>query len=460
MRKFLAILVGKLLIFISRVLKVGGGSALPGLVAEKIDPNILKKLTQKFSSGSIIITGTNGKTTTAAILASILKAAGKNVVHNYTGSNLTRGLNSTLIEKASFFGKIKADIGLFEVDEATIPEAALKIQPRAIIILNLFRDQLDRYGELEKTKDLIGRGIFLSPGSQVILNADDPLVASLKEDAKREVLFFGVENETYTQKEQHFHSADSLDCPRCGQEFLYTAKFFGHTGKYQCLKCGYTRPTPQVKVQQLKLWGMEGSDMAIEVQGTTLELKNTIAGFYNVYNILAATAVAFSLEIPLEVIKRGVESFSSAFGRLEKIKIGSKNLYLLLIKNPSGFSEVVETLVADSKPKSLLIALNDNFADGTDVSWIWDTNLELLKNHYRFITVSGIRAYDMVLRLKYADLAGNIDIEENLETAVQKSLEKVEDGEYLYLLPTYTAMLDIRNWLTKKGIVLPFWKIK
>ncbi len=464
MLNFIAIIVGKILIFLCRFTGVGGGLTLPGLVAEKISPQILTKITKSLKNGSIIITGTNGKTTTVKMLANILARSGFKVVYNHSGSNLTRGLVSALIEKSNLFGKIEADIGVFEVDEGTIPEAVVKINPKIILVTNLFRDQLDRYGELDRTREIIGKAISNSKESLIILNADDPLVASLanylQDKEKRKVAYFGIDDETYTTQIKE-HAADSEGCPKCGGIFNYQARFFSQTGKYKCSKCGFNRPSPQIKVLKLKIKGVSGIDLKINTLTKQIELKTPIFGFYNVYNILAAVSIASVLKIDAQKIKEGLEVFKSAFGRLEKVDINNKNLYLLLVKNPAGFNQVIKTLNSDINSKGIILALNDNLADGTDISWVWDVDLEFLDKNFDFIITSGMRAEDMALRLKYSGIDLNkIIIQNDLEKSLYQAIKKLKLNQNLYVLPTYTAMMEIRKILTSKGYLKAFWKPK
>jgi len=450
MRKFLAVLVARIVRKTSRATGQGSGSTLPGLLAEKIDPNIISKLARKFPKGIVLITGTNGKTTTAKMLAAILNKAGHKVVYNFAGSNLSRGISSLLTEHANFWGtKIKGQMGIFEVDEATLPEIAAKIPPRYILVTNLFRDQLDRYGELDKTAAIIGSALQASPNAQILLNADDPLVASLVKYNKN-VKYFGIEDKISTKSKR---AIDSKDCLKCGHELKYSPRYFGHLGIYKCSKCNFVRPKPQYFLSDLKL-EIGSSEACFNRKDEKQKISVQIPGLYNIYNALAAASIASEVDIPINQISYALNNVSAAFGRMEKIPVGNKNIFILLVKNPTGFTQGIETLSYDRKLKNLLMILNDNFADGTDISWIWDVEAEIIKDIIGSVIVSGIRAEDLLLRLKYAEFNLNkITLEKDLAKALDRGLGNIKDGETLYILPTYTAMLEIRRLLKNRGLV-------
>ncbi len=450
MRKFIAIRVARLARFLSRATKQGGGSTLPGLLAEKVDPKLVSKLAAKIPKGVILITGTNGKTTTAKMLAAILEEAGLKVVYNFAGSNLSRGISSILIQHTNFWGtKIKGDVGVFEVDEATMPEICSKLTPKIIMVTNLFRDQLDRYGEIDKTAKIIGSAISLAPSAVIFLNVDDPLVTSLSQ-YNQQVVYFGLDTDISTRSRG---AIDSKNCLPSGHELIFDVRYYGHLGKYRCSKCDFKRPTPHYSLKNLKL-NPEQSSALLTGPTVSGEINIFLPGIYNLYNALGAASIAGHLDIPSEVIQSALYKVSAAFGRMEKIAVGDKNIFLLLIKNPIGLTQSIETLTYDNKPKNLFFVLNDLYADGTDVSWIWDAEPEIIKDLAKSVMVSGIRSEDMLLRLKYADFdMNNAIMEKNLETALFSEIEKLSSGETLYILPTYTAMLEIRKILAGKGLV-------
>lgn len=434
----------------SRATKQGGGSTLPGLLAQRIDPEIISKLTNNLRYGVVLVTGTNGKTTTAKMLAAILEESGLKVIYNFAGSNLSRGIASTMIHHSTMTGKVDADMAIFEVDEATMPEMTSKVTPRLVIVTNLFRDQLDRYGELDKTAAIIGNSIKNLSNTTILLNADDPLVSNLASYNKN-VVYYGMSEDTMTTKSKG--AIDSKRCLSCGDNLNFSVRYFGHLGIYECPKCGFRRPTPTYTMDNVKL-NVESSTGSFVGQDIKAKITVNIPGLYNLYNALAAASAAHLLHVPYSEISKALNNVSAAFGRMEKIQIKDKSILLLLVKNPTGFTQGIETLTYDKKPKNLLIALNDNFADGTDVSWIWDAELELLKDYAANVIATGIRSEDMVLRLKHALFEmKNVTSEKNIAKAIELGLAKTPAGETLYVMPTYTAMLDIRRYLASKGYV-------
>ncbi|MCL5094170.1 MAG: MurT ligase domain-containing protein [Patescibacteria group bacterium] len=456
MRKFLAIAIGKLAMFFSRALKRGGGTALPGLLAQIIDRKILAKLTSNLKNGVIIITGTNGKTTTAKMLTDILSSAKMDVVTNQSGSNLSRGLVSTLIARSSLTGRrTKGDVGIFEIDEATMLEAVPKVDPKIIVVTNLFRDQLDRYGEIDKTATLIGHALEYAKGTTVVLNADDPLVAFLSKFNKNAV-FYGIEDSNLNDASGFDN--DNRECVECGTKLDYKARYFSHIGKYACPKCGFKRPNPENTVYKITIKPEETNISLHTSKKENADIRLNVPGLYNIYNALAASSAASFLNVTADQIKYGLENSSAAFGRMEKIQVKDKYLYLLLVKNPTGFTESVKSIVSD-KTINILLALNDNFADGTDVSWIWDAEVEPLATKTNVVIASGIRALDMAVRLKYAEISPKIiQVESNLSKALEIGLDQIPAGETLFVLPTYTAMMELRNLLVKQGYATPFWE--
>jgi UDP-N-acetylmuramyl tripeptide synthase len=454
---FLTILIAKSLLRLSRLLGRGGGSALPGLVAERIDPHIGLKLARRISHGSIVITGTNGKTTTTKMLARILSDSGERLVMNRAGSNLSRGVVSALIEHASWRGRFAQTMGLFEVDEAAMLAVTRMVQPRDIVVLNLFRDQLDRYGELDTTAKLIGSGISVSEAT-LHLNADDPLVASLASyahDAKR-VEFFGLDDIPAAQL-AHDITADSNTCPICGRALKYTKVFYGHIGHYKCPEGHFDRPQPLTHAAQIQLGDQEGVSFDIVHATEHAEVSMHLPGIYNVYNAIAALGVAVHLGIPLAHGIDSLEQVRAAFGRVEKLQLGSKTLYLLLVKNPTGFNQIIQTFLLNKKQQNALIIINDNFADGRDISWLWDVAFEDLRAQHHVIDVAGLRATDMALRLKYTEIPVR-DLNHNIGKALNQFIDQLPENGTGYIVPTYTAMLETRKRLGKKVKLSGVWQ--
>lgn len=453
----ITIFIAKALLYLSRTLGRGGGSALPGLIAEKLDPQIGSKLASRIPHGSIIITGTNGKTTTSKMVAKLLTDNGENLVANRAGSNLSRGIVSALIEHVNGSGAFSQTMGLFEVDEAAMPAVAAMVQPRLIVVLNLFRDQLDRYGELDTTAGLIGKGIA-ETDAMVYLNADDPLVASLSRYAQDEasVEYFGIDDISTTQL-AHDVTADSNTCPVCGRALEYSKHFFGHIGHYRCPQKHVARPNTVLSANDIKLHDKSSNfqikDDTVEVHQADLPLP----GIYNIYNALAASMVARGLGIDIDVAVNSLAKVKAAFGRVEIMTIQGKTIYLLLVKNPTGFNQIIHTFLLRKQQQNILFIINDNFADGRDVSWLWDVAFEDLVPLNHVIDTAGIRSADMSLRLKYADM--NVRATHTkLQTALNQFVEQLPEGGTGYIIPTYTAMLDVRRRLAKKVKVSGVWE--
>jgi UDP-N-acetylmuramyl tripeptide synthase len=448
----------------SRTLGRGGGSTVPGVVARRVDPEVLAKLSRRLPLGSAAITGTNGKTTTTRMISKLLQAAGVRAVNNSTGANLVTGVTAALVSDSDLLGRPRSEMGLFEVDEASVPKVAAEADLGILAVLNLFRDQLDRYGELAYTGRVISSAFGdLPEDGSVVLNADDPLVASLGLSARNPV-YFGVDEPALdTGRLQHI--ADSKDCPRCGTALRYDAVYMGHVGVYDCPACTFGRPGLAYRATRVRLDGARGADFLLQAPTGETEVRINLPGLYNVYNALAAATVAAEAGVGLEHVSRGLREFGGAFGRVERVKAGDREAFLLLIKNPVGFNEILRTFVTGAEARHVLIAINDNHADGRDVSWLWDVDFEMLaearveartKGASPFM-VAGTRAEDMAVRLKYADLPVGTVVPD-LKEAIGKALAATPPGETLYVLPTYTAMLEIRKTLSELGYTHPFWE--
>lgn len=447
--KLLAIWLGKIALLLTRIFRLGSGTTFPGLLAERIDNRIITKLSSGLRDGAIVVTGTNGKTTTAKMLTEILREDGYSVIGNQSGSNLTRGIASALVASASVFGThLEADIAVLEVDEATMSEAMTKIRPKIVVVTNLFRDQLDRYGELDKTAEIIGKSLRGFSKMTVLLNADDPLVASLASYVEGKVKFFGIEDPKLSTKSEA--AMDSKDCLVCGHEYRFTTRHFGHLGVWDCPNCGARRPKPDFTAEGVTIKPEEAS-FTLEL-GEKLKAELPISGLYNVYNALAAASAAKVACCAGPATIHALRTFAAAFGRMELLTVAGKKVMLLLVKNPTGANQAIASILSDEKPKHLLLCLNDNFADGTDVSWIWDVDFEIYDLAAHHFICSGIRAADMALRLKYAGIEPkNIRIIDNVVEATEALAAKLEKGETGFVLPTYTAMMEIRGALAEEG---------
>jgi UDP-N-acetylmuramyl tripeptide synthase len=347
-------------------------------------------------------------------------------------------------------GRERGELGLFEVDEAWLPTVSDALDPRAFLLSNLFRDQLDRYGELELLADRWAELVAARDGrSQFVLNADDPLVADLGRE-RSGVTYFGVEDDSLALPELQ-HAADSKHCRNCGHAYAYGAVFLGHMGRYRCPNCGRARPAPAVAAERVVLLGMSGSEVTIRTPAGSISLRLPLPGLYNVYNAIAAAAAALTLGAGLDDVRAGLEETAAVFGRVETIPIGGRDLSILLVKNPAGANEVLRTLTLEDGSIDLWLALNDRIADGRDISWIWDADFELLAGRVRRATCSGTRAEEMALRLKYAGVDARIDVDRNLGRSLDAAVAE-GDGRPLFALPTYTALLDLRDLLAERGV--------
>lgn len=464
LRARVAVAAGRLAGGLSRLLG-RGGSTLPGEVARRLDPAVLVKLARRHPRGNILVTGTNGKTTTARLLANVLGAAGCSVAHNRSGANLIWGVTTAFLQGAGS-GRPR-DLGLAEVDEGNVPRVAGEIRPRAVVVTNFFRDQLDRYGELQHTVDLVRGGLEeMAPGGVAVLNADDPRVAALGEGLAREVVYYGIDA-AGDGDGGAAQAADARHCVSCGHPYAYTVVRYAHLGDYHCPACGRRRPRPQVAVTEIEA-GDGGSRLRIATPAGEVWARLPLPGLYNAYNAAAAAAAAFALGLPLQAVTQGLETAVASFGRMEVIPVKGRELVIALVKNPAGFNQVIETVLADrGGDKRLLIAINDLKADGTDVSWLWDVDFERLAaraDEFAFLGTAGIRAEEMALRLKYAGVpaerlaAGGDPPARPLEGALAAALAATPEGGRLWLLPTYTALMEARRALHRQGAALPFWE--
>lgn len=455
-RTAFAVAAGKTAALVSRRLQRGGGTALPGLVAERIDPRVTRRLAAQISGPKVLVTGTNGKTTTSRLLVSILRAAGQEPIRNGTGSNLMRGVASTLLAEAGPTGALRRSCpAVFEIDEATLFAASDMLAPDVIVFTNLFRDQLDRYGEIDSVAEVWRKTLATLPETAtIVLNADDPLVARLREGTKARVLTYGIEDGTLGIGTAE-HAADSRWCPECDQDYMYDAVFFGHIGWWRCPRCGERRPDPDVYTAQAELVGDERARFEVRFGEREGVVDLPLAGVYNVANGLAAAAAAFALGLAMPHVAKGLSGATAAFGRQERLTIAGRGVRVLLGKNPAGLNQALRTVAAGEAGKTLLFLLNDDIADGTDVSWIWDVDYELVAGPAVQVIAGGRRAEDMALRLKYAGF-DDVVTERDIPSALRRALR--EGAGTLYVLPTYTAMLEAREALGRWSATGHYWE--
>jgi UDP-N-acetylmuramyl tripeptide synthase len=439
-RLSLAVLVAKTVTAGVRGLKLGAASVLPGEIARRLYPRLLPRLFAQVKQGVILVVGTNGKTTTSLLLRTLLESQGYRVVHNETGANLLNGLMTTFLERANLWGYLRADYAILEVDENILPLVLKDCVPRFILGLNLFRDQLDRYGEVDTISYRWQQAIIPLPQTTtVILNADDPTLSFLGKNLPQKVLFFGL-NEPDLYLEEIPHAVDSIYCPSCGHSLDYQGVYLSHLGDFTCPSCGFTKANTALNSED---W------------------PQILVGVYNKYNTLAAGLVAQEIGLNQADIFREVENFKAAFGRAEELFIDRKKVRILLSKNPVGMNETiraVKDLQKKEKSTTTLLVLNDRIPDGTDVSWIWDVDTEKLTALGGTLIVSGDRVYDLALRLEYSQTDKphpnyQLIVEPDLKTALDTALAQTEAEETLHILPTYSAMLEVRQILTGRKIL-------
>lgn len=465
-RRALAVDAGKATRWLSRRLGKGGGTNYPGLVTQRIDPSALRDLAASVPNGCVFVTGTNGKTTTTRILADAVRRSGLEPLTNREGSNMTPGVATTLLAESDALGTLRVGeraIGIFEIDEGHLLPAIKAVQPRMVLFTNLLRDQLDRYFELDWTVHLWQEALAALPEtSTVVLNADDPQIAYLGADLPNPVLYYGAEDSRHALAEIE-HISDSRRCLRCGADLQYSDVFYAHLGHYSCPACGWSRPSPRVSAWRIDLDGVNGSHIETVTPTGAVELELPLGGLFNAYNALAAAAAASALGVGSSSVAEAVSAARSPFGRMERFTVDGKNACLALVKNPSGYNELLRLLLADEDTNGLVLALNDDGPDGRDVSWMWDVDLERCRDRVKFVICSGRRSQDLALRLKYAELSKaasppEVLIEPDVNKAFELGLAKIPDGDTLCVFPTYTAMWELRETLAKSGHLKTFWK--
>ena len=514
-RAGLAVIAGRTAGALSRRFHLGGGTSIVGVVAQRVYPDIVEHLATELEYGSVMVTGTNGKTTTSSFLAAIMRDDGLRVWRNREGSNLMGGVASSLVIRAQSDGHLRRSgkaISILEVDEAALPQLVQVISPRTVVFTNLFRDQLDRYGEVNSIVALWKQAITnLPPDTTLVLNADDPTIAQLGELFPGKVLYYGIDDlslDLLTRQDtnERHQVIDARTCPVCGHEYVYDAQFYSHMGHYHCTHCGHTRPQPDVRVTHIQMDSFDRLRIQVDANDQQHELTIPLPGLYNIYNALAAITVALTLQIPWEPIVTGIEQSKPVFGRGERVQADGKTMRLLLAKNPTGFNEVLRTVYSENIPRYLLLVLNDNIADGQDISWIWDVDFERVIGRTSALVVAGTRALDLAIRLKYAGVKekdmtivppaplrtekkrasaytrlrdGNRPREKNrdmqdiqtvsisgtgtprvygLKNALNSALTQTPAGETLFVVPTYTGLLEVHYELEQRGLTPHYWE--
>jgi UDP-N-acetylmuramyl tripeptide synthase len=516
LRAGLAVVAGRAAGALSRRLHLGGGTSIVGVVAQRMYPEIVEHLATQLEHGSVIVTGTNGKTTTSSFIAAIMRDVGLSVWHNREGSNMMRGVASSLVIRALPNGKLRRSgraISILEVDEATLPQVVQAIPPRVLVFTNLFRDQLDRYGEVDSVSTRWEQAIATLPAdTTLVLNADDPAIARLGELFDGPVLYYGIDDlgiDLLAQQSapQQHQVIDTRNCPHCGSDYIYDARFYSHMGHYRCPNCGWQRPQPDVRAVEIQTESFDRQRIQIVTATEQRDVIVPLPGLYNIYNALAAVTAAQALHVDWEPIISGIEQSKPVFGRGERVQVEGRTVRLLLAKNPTGFNEVLRTLFSNENSRHVLFVLNDNIADGQDISWIWDVDFERVVGNTQTVAVAGTRARDLALRLKYAGLAQEDMtivppaplrvlrqesastargrgarrrgsqaeetrlLENNttttttvpprvygLKNALDIAVEQTPVGDTLFVVPTYTGLLEIHHELEQRGLTQHYWE--
>jgi lipid II isoglutaminyl synthase (glutamine-hydrolysing) len=468
----LAVAAGKAAGAASRALGRGGGTSFPGTIARRIDPHVLRKVAAVNNASTVVVTGSNGKTTTCRMLAALAQAGGLKVTQNRTGSNLLQGVISAAVHGADLFGRMDAQLLLLEVDEATVRRVVPEMQPDVFVVTNIFRDQLDRFGELYTMARMLQTIVHSLPSSAtVVLNADDPLVASLPDrtglaaaasGAAARVVCYGISG-SGTGRTVPEHSADTIRCVRCQHALTYQAVHLSHLGDYSCPACGGCRPALDVAVSAIRPSPAGGSDVTIETPAGPMALRIPLAGVHNVYNAAAALAcvTALSLPQPLEPTqaRQAMAGVRPAFGRLEEIRAGDRQITLAFVKNPTSYNTTLGEVLCRPGRKHVLAAHSNTVVDGEDFAWLWDVDIEALVPQLASLTVSGSRAEEVALRFKYAGTDPTIiTVIPDRTAALQVALTQPQPGEALHIFAGYTPMREIRGVMQRRGWVSRSWK--
>jgi lipid II isoglutaminyl synthase (glutamine-hydrolysing) len=459
----LALAAGKVAGTASRVLGVGGGTSFPGAAARWVDPHILRKATATSDCRKVVITGSNGKTTTCRMLAALAHAGGLSVTQNRSGSNLVQGVISAAVRGTDLRGRMEAQLLLLEVDEAATGLVAQEVRPDTFLITNIFRDQLDRFGELYSMARMLEGVIEALPATAtVVLNGDDPLVASLAPEAPARRLYYGIRADGAGVLVPE-HAADTIRCVRCQHRLSYRAVHLSHLGDYQCTECGTTRPDLDIAVTAIEPSADAGTEITVETPAGTFPLQVPLAGLHNVYNAAAAMAAGTALSLPQPLApaeaRRAMAGLRPAFGRLEEIRAGERKVVLAFVKNPTAYNATLREVLRRPGRKHVLATHSNTDVDGEDFAWLWDVDLEQLVPELASLVVSGTKAEEVALRFKYAGVSpGVMQVLPNATAALDMALTGTPPGESVYIFAGYTPMRELRGIMQRRGWVPPSWK--
>jgi UDP-N-acetylmuramyl tripeptide synthase len=458
-RTVLALAAGKTAARATRLVGRGGGTAITGMVARKVDPRILDKLVRVPGVPVVAITGSNGKTTTARFTAALLRGEGITVCHNSAGANLVQGVTSLAVSYADMRGRLPDGVLVVEVDEGALPRVAPETLPRALLVTDLFRDQLDRFGEIYAVADAIESvATALPPDAALIVNADDPMVATMAEKREGKRVTFGLSIKRST--DQITRAADTIRCPRCQADLKYRHVYLSHMGDYSCPACGFARPKLDVAVTALEVAGLDRTRCEIQTPTGRIHLEIPQSGVHIAYDAAGAIAIMVGLGLSLEHAAESMASVGPAFGRLETIDAGGKTVILAFAKNPTSYNTTLRALATEGEPHYLLIAASNTLVDGEDFGWLWDVDFESMAPRIERVVVSGTRADELANRLHYAGVAsGKVRVVEDRVPALTEALALLPAGERLVVLSGYTPLIELRNEMRRRGWTGRYWAV-
>ena len=458
-RTFLAVVAGKTAAHATRLAGRGGGTSITGMVARRVDPLVLERLVRDRGVPVVAITGSNGKTTTARFTAALLRGEGVTVSHNSAGANLIQGVTSLAVSYANLRGRLPDGVLVAEVDEGALPRVAPELAPRALLVTDLFRDQLDRFGEIYAVADAIESVAATLPAeSALVVNADDPMVATLAFERQGKRVTFGLAIERSTDRITR--AADTIRCPKCRSDLEYRYVYLSHMGDYSCSKCGFARPKLDVAVTSLEVVGLDRTRMEIRTPVGKLVLEIPQSGVHIAYNAAGAIAILVGLGVSLEHAVKSLASVGPAFGRLEKIDADGRALVLAFAKNPTSYNTTLRALATEEEPRQLLIAASNTLVDGEDFGWLWDVDFETMAPNVERAVVSGTRADELANRLKYAGVPSErLTIVEDRTAALDAALSGLPADRRLVVLTGYTPLIELRNEMTRRGWTGRYWAV-
>jgi UDP-N-acetylmuramyl tripeptide synthase len=458
-RTFLALAAGKSAARATRLAGRGGGTSITGMVARRVDPLILERLVRDNGVPVVTITGSNGKTTTARFTAALLRGEGVTVSHNSAGANLVQGVTSLAVSYADLRGRLPDGVLVAEVDEGALPKVAPEMAPRALLVTDLFRDQLDRFGEIYAVADAIESVAAALPAdSALVVNADDPMVATLASEREGKRVTFGLAIDRSTDRITR--AADTIRCPKCRSDLEYRHVYLSHMGDYSCLKCGFARPELDVAVTSLEVFGLDRTRLEVQTPTGKLALEIPQSGVHIAYNAAGAIAILVGLGVSLEHAVESLASVGPAFGRLERIDADGRGLILAFAKNPTSYNTTLRALATEEEPRQLLIAASNTLVDGEDFGWLWDVDFETMAPKVERAIVSGTRADELANRLKYAGVAAaRLTIVEDRKAALDAALAALPADRRLIVLTGYTPLIELRNEMTRRGWTGRYWAV-